>query len=551
MKVANTHPPAPLGKIEYADLYTFTLTDGTTLLYTTFDSDVLIQGPGGNPLSPYGGQAYGSGLFLFKRGPLIQRSKLSNAIGLTPSELSLTISSKTSDIAQPFLQFNWPYAVLKGLFDWAQVKLWRLFGPFTYDTKGRVTLGYNAGRPVPLFFGYVAEIVSASRRDVQIRCLDARVLLNTTIPRHTISPYCRWVLYGAGCLLNAENFGVNTSALAGSSASILLANLTQVSGYFDLGYVKFLSGQNQGQQAPVTAYLPANVTYASLVLQQKPKGYWRLNETSGTTAHDLSGNGNNGTISGHVTIGEPSLLVGDPSGGSFRFNPTGTDGLVSLPIPAPNAWGGGPVTIEFIVNNTAGAHLAVFETSPGAPSSLRCNTALAGTAMQVRWLDKPQITVGLDTFNATHVAIVIFDSRTMAIYINGSLFGTSSASRPNAVDWSGFTLGQVAANPVGTLLADYFHGYIAEFAIYNRALDDNTIAIHALVAINGPTSKSSATIELLTPLPVVPNAGDAFRIYPGCDLTEHTCGPPSSGGKFDNLQHYGGFKKVPDTETAF
>ncbi|HEX2421872.1 MAG TPA: hypothetical protein VHN56_01795, partial [Actinomycetota bacterium] len=37
-------------------------------------------------------------------------------------------------------------------------------------------------------------------------------------------------------------------------------------------------------------------------------GLWHLDETSGTTAFDSSGNGNNGAISGPVTLGVPGHL---------------------------------------------------------------------------------------------------------------------------------------------------------------------------------------------------------------------------------------------------
>ena len=41
-----------------------------------------------------------------------------------------------------------------------------------------------------------------------------------------------------------------------------------------------------------------------------PAGYWRLDETSGTTAADTIG-GNAGTYSGGVTLGIPGAVAGD------------------------------------------------------------------------------------------------------------------------------------------------------------------------------------------------------------------------------------------------
>lgn len=48
-----------------------------------------------------------------------------------------------------------------------------------------------------------------------------------------------------------------------------------------------------------------------------------------------------------------------------------------------------------------------------------------------------------------------------------------------------------------------------------------------------------------SPLPFVPNAGDLFNAYPGCDKTQATC-----TNKFSNLTHFEGFPFVPAPETA-
>ena len=44
--------------------------------------------------------------------------------------------------------------------------------------------------------------------------------------------------------------------------------------------------------------------YASAIVALGPTAYWRLNETSGTTAYDYIG-GYTGTIAGGVTLGQP------------------------------------------------------------------------------------------------------------------------------------------------------------------------------------------------------------------------------------------------------
>jgi len=56
---------------------------------------------------------------------------------------------------------------------------------------------------------------------------------------------------------------------------------------------------------------------------------------------------------------------------------------------------------------------------------------------------------------------------------------------------------------------------------------------------------SGGTVYFVVPLPALPNTGDTFTIYPGCDKTQSTCNT-----KFSNLANYGGFPYVPVPETA-
>jgi uncharacterized phage protein (TIGR02218 family) len=56
---------------------------------------------------------------------------------------------------------------------------------------------------------------------------------------------------------------------------------------------------------------------------------------------------------------------------------------------------------------------------------------------------------------------------------------------------------------------------------------------------------TGGVIYFNSPLPFLPNAGDTFTAYPGCDKTQATC-----SGKFNNLANFEGFPYVPAPETA-
>lgn len=63
------------------------------------------------------------------------------------------------------------------------------------------------------------------------------------------------------------------------------------------------------------------MSYLSEVLADSPLGYWRLDETSGTTLADSSGNSETGSYINSPTLGQPSLLLTDPAT-SVNFNGT-------------------------------------------------------------------------------------------------------------------------------------------------------------------------------------------------------------------------------------
>ncbi|HEX8789576.1 MAG TPA: hypothetical protein VF765_01395, partial [Polyangiaceae bacterium] len=52
--------------------------------------------------------------------------------------------------------------------------------------------------------------------------------------------------------------------------------------------------------------------YVLAVLEDQPVAYWRFGEASGTRAADSSGNGNDATYVGAVSLGAPGAIAGDP-----------------------------------------------------------------------------------------------------------------------------------------------------------------------------------------------------------------------------------------------
>ena len=62
------------------------------------------------------------------------------------------------------------------------------------------------------------------------------------------------------------------------------------------------------------------MSYQLRILKDKPLGFWLLDESSGTTAFDYSGSGNNGTYTGSLTTNIMPMVLGGVS--ATKISPT-------------------------------------------------------------------------------------------------------------------------------------------------------------------------------------------------------------------------------------
>lgn len=78
--------------------------------------------------------------------------------------------------------------------------------------------------------------------------------------------------------------------------------------------------------ALVNSFLHLPASFSDAVVALGPTVYWKMNETSGTTAIDYSGGGHNGSVIGGVTVNSTALLAnGDKS---YSYN--GSSGYVNV-----------------------------------------------------------------------------------------------------------------------------------------------------------------------------------------------------------------------------
>ena len=109
-------------------------------------------------------------------------------------------------------------------------------------------------------------------------------------------------------------------------------------------------------------------TYGATVLADGPVAYWRMDETTGNTMADASGNANNGRYAGIYAFGQPGAIAGAGNSAVAFDGQSGAASVVSSTKLQVNT-----VTIELWINKRADTEYGVyvaknFEVGGGAGS---------------------------------------------------------------------------------------------------------------------------------------------------------------------------------------
>jgi uncharacterized phage protein (TIGR02218 family) len=220
-------------EIRMADLYTITLTAGTVLRYTTWDSTLVVSGN------------------TFLTGPPnFERTAIEEKLGMDVSTIELTISASATDLVNgvPILQ-----AIAQGLFDGAVFRIDRLF----MDSTG-VQIG-----TVIRFAGFIGPIDELSRSYAKITVNAGTELLQMQLPAVILQPGCTNTLFDARCGLIKASFAEANAVQAGSTVNKLISLSAKADGYYDNGQIAFTSGANAGLVKAVKTYAGQQFTFNS------------------------------------------------------------------------------------------------------------------------------------------------------------------------------------------------------------------------------------------------------------------------------------------------
>jgi uncharacterized phage protein (TIGR02218 family) len=200
-----------------ADLFTFTLSGGAILRYTSAQVAVTVNGN------------------TYAAGPVIKRGNTKLNVGIAVDTLSLSLAADSSITVNgvPLMKF-----VAGGGLDGARLSLERAFsaGP------GTAWVG-----TLPLFQGRVSDS-QTSRYEASLTVNSDSELLNVMVPRNVYQPGCSNTLFDASCGLSKVAYGVTATATAATDAtqSIFPTARGDAANYFALGFLVCVTGANAG-----------------------------------------------------------------------------------------------------------------------------------------------------------------------------------------------------------------------------------------------------------------------------------------------------------------
>ncbi|QLQ35328.1 LamG-like jellyroll fold domain-containing protein [Micromonospora robiginosa] len=257
-----------------------------------------------------------------------------------------------------------------------------------------------------------------------------------------------------------------------------------------------------------------NNRYPAAALDARPRDFWRLGESSGTTAANgvpASTGIRNGTYSG-VTLGRPGALPGS-SATAAGFN--GSSSYVSLPVQDVDPAGYKSVSLWFqmTAGSTAGGTLFAYQTVPITSAAAQNWTPAlyVGTDGKLRgefWTGavEPMVSGSVVNDGKWHHATLVGDKTSQTLYLDGAPQATLAkplVQTPTLAKYVYVGAGETSSWPSRpTNSKGFFPGSIGEVAYFDRALsrfdvndlDSANIAARPVESVVRPSGNVEATV---------------------------------------------------------
>jgi hypothetical protein len=223
------------------------------------------------------------------------------------------------------------------------------------------------------------------------------------------------------------------------------------------------------------------MSYHSEVLADGPAGYWKLDETSGTTASDSSGNGRHGTYGGGILLGKTPVkkIVQN-----YAVLADGYNDYVGIPYNAALATA--QLTVEILLVPFGGTYVSSQTIASKAQSggwffvidstgvTFHFNAYIDGAYRTVSYTPPALADVGF------HV-VVTYDSRYLRMYVDGVQVAQYDHGSNANITYSVNNSLLLASDPdSGSSPSNntYYRGRLSNFAYYNYALSAARVAAH-------------------------------------------------------------------------
>lgn len=206
-----------------ANLFTFTLSGGVAYFWTDAEIDVVA-----------------AGITYLSSGPSISGAKYKLVRGLQVDTLDLQVLSQPDEL---IAGVPWGMAARSGALDGATVKIDKAF----FAEWG------SAAESINIFTGSISEC-SVAEMGVTIKVVSDAERLNTKVPRLQFQAGCMHTLYDVGCSVTKPSYTGQGIVVGGITRTAFDSTLTLPDGYFSLGYLVFLGGNNSGVKRSIKGY---------------------------------------------------------------------------------------------------------------------------------------------------------------------------------------------------------------------------------------------------------------------------------------------------------
>lgn len=210
--------------------------------------------------------------------------------------------------------------------------------------------------------------------------------------------------------------------------------------------------------------------YYNTVIADSPLGYWRLGESSGSTASD-SGSGNNAGTYVSCTQGAATIVANN--GGNLAVSGNGTSSQITVGAISSLYSLSRNCTIEaWIKPSTVSGTFGMWSAGLSGICIRRNNADIEFLSDYSASLHT--FTVGMVAGNIYHIVFTIDSSGNTILYVNANSVGTFTTS----TNFTGAYVRIGADGRDSTTVGNYLDGTIDEVAVYTTALSSARVSAH-------------------------------------------------------------------------